>query len=760
MNESQTLYVLLGRIGDILALLPCLKADADRGDRPALMVAKEYAPILDGVSYVDPVIFDGKPEEVERAVTLAGTLRRNVVCCQVAGPKAAIDKHTYKGGFAMCDAFDKEIWRTSGHVENISNPKPLVFDRRSPERETALAEQCIKPRKKNILVALGGYTSPFPAKDLLLDYLRLKYTAAKGFAVVDISELHAERIYDLLGLYERAYCLVASDSAPLHLAQAVPGLPVIALVRDTPTLWHGSSWKRNHAVYVRYGDFGERATDITDAIAAIGRPPFPEGSDLLVYHTYLNGAKGPESMPDLEAFPVRSKMLGRDTVEVLKDDRRLPYLRDVLRLACQKAADDDAWLYLVHPNATLKARPPREMGWCHRTVVTDDREEYNPAIDLFAFQKKWWLTNRHGMPDFVMGNDLGWQQVLAKMIEMDGGKEFRDLVYSPPPAPLTPYVKVPPRLTHNAALTKDWTKAHSVSFAVPPVSAQVETVPLQRERLFRNGYNCAIIDHGDKLLLAYRYHEGDKIPTKLALAHITDDGKVKSNDALHLGERGYDDPRFFKSGNDDIWMSWVETDWPVSPVCTVRYGMLKELHVAEAIRPSYGLNDGKHMEKNWVFFSHQGRLFFLYGSWPKQIVVEWSGAGTLVAEHFSTGVRWPYGDVHGDTTPIPYEGKLLRFFHSRLDNQPHPTPHRYYIGACLMNPEPPFETVAVSRKPIIVGTENDGLTPEQRKAVTGYFPGVVFPLGAVQRKDHWLLSLGVNHCQCVLAKIYPKDLHL
>jgi predicted GH43/DUF377 family glycosyl hydrolase len=95
-----------------------------------------------------------------------------------------------------------------------------------------------------------------------------------------------------------------------------------------------------------------------------------------------------------------------------------------------------------------------------------------------------------------------------------------------------------------------------------------------------------------------------------------------------------------------------------------------------------------------------------------------------------------------------------------LDNEIDLPPRCYYIGACLMKPEPPFDTIAISRKPIIYGSTVDNLTPEARKQCIQWKPKVVFPGGVVERKDHWLLSVGVNDSAVAIAKITPENLNL
>jgi RHH-type proline utilization regulon transcriptional repressor/proline dehydrogenase/delta 1-pyrroline-5-carboxylate dehydrogenase len=81
-------------------------------------------------------------------------------------------------------------------------------------------------------------------------------------------------------------------------------------------------------------------------------------------------------------------------------------------------------------------------------------------------------------------------------------------------------------------------------------------------------------------------------------------------------------------------------------------------------------------------------------------------------------------------------------------------------GAMLMETEPPFKPVAISKRPVLYGSEKDGLTATQRSACFHYKPKVVFPLGAIEHADGWLLSVGVNDNHCALVYVTGKDLNL
>ena len=113
--------------------------------------------------------------------------------------------------------------------------------------------------------------------------------------------------------------------------------------------------------------------------------------------------------------------------------------------------------------------------------------------------------------------------------------------------------------------------------------------------------------------------------------------------------------------------------------------------------------------------------------------------------------------------PLEYDGKLLRFFHSTLDNE-FAFPNRmvgyrrYFLGACLMDPTPPFQTVAVSRKPIVYGSEICGAPVPP--GVVNLNSRVVFPGGAIARDGYWVVAVGVNDYHCALLKITPKELNL
>ena len=199
---TSTVWVQLGRLGDILNILPMLWKDAQSGVKPKLMVAAEYASVLEGVSYVEPIIYNGPHYEIAKAVEQAKAIGGAVVrCLQVNGPEEETLHYTYEpAGLsgAATTSFNKESWRVAGRLREWDECYPLVFDQRSPEREAALLKACgVNKHRPIVLLCVSGNSSPFPYAPLLKRLVELRFD--RKFRVLELPQ--AERIYDLLALY-------------------------------------------------------------------------------------------------------------------------------------------------------------------------------------------------------------------------------------------------------------------------------------------------------------------------------------------------------------------------------------------------------------------------------------------------------------------------------------------------------------------------------------------------------------------------------
>src|SRR3990167_774217 len=438
------IYVQLGRLGDILNLLPIAWDHHQSGQRCGIMVAKEFSDVLDGCSYVDKIVFDGKPFEISKAVAKARTISPDVVTTQVLGPEQECTKHTYSQvdpPHAITDSFCREAWRLAGNRK--FGTLPIVFDRREPLREIKWLPSKRKRqgrKKKMMLVAVGGNSSPFQFKTLLLEILRLRFPR---WNIIDLSLIQVDRFYDLLGLYEAANVLVAADSAPLHLAYAVPTLPVIALINDKPSLWHGASWRPQHVFHCRYGDFPMRTVGMLQAIARLENQAHTAHPSPNIVHTWNAYDLNDESLNPTWlnsyatgiwcAMPFERGAAGRDSQTAFGEAKRLPFVKDILRNACLRQ-EVDGLICLTRADTCfnnelmLKLTNFRVPVYAHRTIDG----AYRPAVDLFAFKKAWWLEHRQESPDFVLG-DHRWNRVMLELVKSSGALELQlGTVYQKP----------------------------------------------------------------------------------------------------------------------------------------------------------------------------------------------------------------------------------------------------------------------------------------------------------------------------------------
>ena len=323
---------------------------------------------------------------------------------------------------------------------------------------------------------------------------------------------------------------------------------------------------------------------------------------------------------------------------------------------------------------------------------------------------------------------------------------------------------------HNSKLCAEFIARSKVFSRYPRVSEQAESLPFG-SGLPKFAYNNSVMRYNCDLWMSFRYHFSNDYRTKIGFALVTESGKIERVQDLELEGFSNEDVRLFMFQSEP-WMSWVEAKWEGAmtyPKAVVKFAKLDLPHndnpykrrwrVDRIYHTTFGGNDWSSIQKNWCFFEDSDEsMLFIYQTWPEQMVYKMSG-DKPVTQWNSKGSQWPYGEIRGGTI-VPHDGKLLRFFHSSTIYGIGRKEHRYYVGALLMNPEPPFDILVVGKKPILYGSEIDNLPSAERKACRHWKANVVFPCGAVSYNGGWILAAGINDSACGLFKITPDMLNL
>lgn len=320
-------------------------------------------------------------------------------------------------------------------------------------------------------------------------------------------------------------------------------------------------------------------------------------------------------------------------------------------------------------------------------------------------------------------------------------------------SPMGPNVRLHVRYSDfNARKLEILNSVHmSVYRKAPPLPEPIDGIPM-------GAYNPSAIPYDGGFLVMYRFHPERNLRTRLGAVLLNKDWKIERMLQVHppkpTATFSNEDPRLFIYNNEP-WVSFTAArPKGRQPKCAVFYGRITMgvhgLQIVDVQQPRIGFNDMDHMEKNWVFFEHHGRLMCNYNH---EVVYEVKdGARINTMEH--DPYKWPWGDVHGGTVPIHHSsGHLLRFFHSRFINKRRVIAHRYHIGAMLIDNRT-FNPVAISEHPIISGDER------MYPGIFHYKPNVVFPASAHEHGDGYRLAVGVNDCMCATLDLKEEDLCL
>lgn len=277
-----------------------------------------------------------------------------------------------------------------------------------------------------------------------------------------------------------------------------------------------------------------------------------------------------------------------------------------------------------------------------------------------------------------------------------------------------------------------------------------------------NAYNCGLIRHQGKLLLVCRAHDRSDWRTNLYMASLDESLNPiecrKIAPPLEFQDQSHEDARLYEF-KGKLWMAWVVGQWnTASHRCAVAFGLLENgedgWQISRHQVPAWGNNDFSGMQKSWLPFEHEEKLWCYYRSTEAtQAFIKFDGGGVKETVE-SRPLPWNYGPIHGGAITRKPDGKLLFFFNSRTGGNDR-TLHRYHVGCAELDGKPPFPMLRISNKPILYGQEGYNLNGHK-----WFKPNVCFCAGAIMDNGRILLSYGWNDSQCRIAVLKESELNL
>lgn len=253
-----TAYICLGKFGDLANALTMLcEIFKESGEKPTVIVSKQYAELAQDCPCVNVDIWDGSWTDLRGAMRYAKSQYRSVKNLSTFGDNFPIEQRL--SGFQL-DQYERGgCLNKFGTLPLILNGAKNVFDERGA-----------------ILMALQSESSSFPRA---AELEKLVSEAYPDKHIIKLSDIHADRISDFVGLYDQSACLITIDTIHAHLS-AASKIPTFVFATDQPTLWHGTSYQPRFHFHCRYGDFERRKDEflhqLRHVIHNMGRPKIIE----------------------------------------------------------------------------------------------------------------------------------------------------------------------------------------------------------------------------------------------------------------------------------------------------------------------------------------------------------------------------------------------------------------------------------------------------------------------------------------------------
>ena len=427
----------LSRYGDVINSLPIAKHLSQMAPVD-FIIAPEFAPILEGVSYVTAVPCPGlsHSQDTLSAMAWAQSHYPRLVNAQV------FNNPNMSRTRLKC--FLEEQYYLAG-VHHLYGKQVPLFDRRNRDRESEWLK-AFDTSKPIVVYNLTGQSTPMGCSDILERALKSRFEDT--CTLVNLSAHRPPRIFDSLGLFDIAKVLISIDTSSTHLSRA-SSVPTIEFIRE-PGAWDTTPAGPNCLLYMGYQEVVARIEEILKEVESACS--YERGTMYHVVNTYVSRnendyrrmkmaestwnvlyKKGvvPVHLPD-GIFKRTSRDIG--------DSRQLPFIKDMLDMACERAASKD--IIVITNNDTCITDTliddaegiVRRYGcaYSHRydfgLIAGPMRREdiikgtWYPGMDIFVMTKAWWTKWRDTYPDMILGCEA-WDYMMRETMKLSCGDD-------------------------------------------------------------------------------------------------------------------------------------------------------------------------------------------------------------------------------------------------------------------------------------------------------------------------------------------------
>lgn len=220
-----------------------------------------------------------------------------------------------------------------------------------------------------------------------------------------------------------------------------------------------------------------------------------------------------------------------------------------------------------------------------------------------------------------------------------------------------------------------------------------------------NPLNASIEDFENNYILTFRIQKNkfDYIGLTFLNQNLEEIGEYKKIDTHTLSSQ---DPRIFKYQNEYFLIFNDKLD--------IKHDFYRTMFLAKLnlqnFKIEYKTSLDQHIkmvEKNWVPFTYENKLFLAYGLMPHKILevidTKKNNLKHLVFENNPCLSRfyWKWGEPRGGTPAKLVDNEYLAFFHSSFGKK---KKSKYYVmGAYTFQANSPFKITKVTKFPILFG---------------------------------------------------------